>query len=33
MATSTGLAIGWNEWQQHDAPALALRDSGTMRNE
>ena len=33
MATSTGLAMSWDEWQRHDASALALGGSGTMRNE
>ncbi len=33
MAISTSLAMSWDEWQQHDASALALRNSGTMRNE
>jgi hypothetical protein len=33
MATSTILAMIWDEWQQHDATARALCGSGTMRNE
>jgi hypothetical protein len=33
MATSAGLAMSRDEWQRHDASALALRGSATMRNE
>jgi hypothetical protein len=33
MATSTGLAMSWDEWQRRDASALAPGGSGTMRNE
>jgi hypothetical protein len=33
MATSTILAMIWDEWQRRDASALALGGSGTMRNE
>lgn len=33
MATSTGLAMSWDEGPRRDALALALGGSGTMRNE
>jgi hypothetical protein len=33
MATATGLAMSWDEWQRRVALALALGGSGTLRNE
>jgi hypothetical protein len=30
MATSTGLAMSWDEWQRRDASALVLGGSGAV---
>jgi len=32
MATSTGLAVSWDEWQRHDTSALAPGGPGTLHN-